>query len=85
MDKTSEIYGRYHRGDICHSRHKYHVCVTNTIINIINNIITQNTVGVTAREATAKPPWRAIMTSKAVSRNLMKIILMSMIVTLKYE
>merc|ERR1719229_1187069 len=26
----------------------------------------QNTVGVTAREATAKPPWRAMMTSKAV-------------------
>ena len=26
----------------------------------------QNTVGVTAREATCKPPWRAMMTSKAV-------------------
>ena len=54
-----------------YGRHQYHHQCRHIIIF-------QNTVGVTAREATAKPPWRAMMTSKAVSRNFMKIIIMSM-------
>ena len=42
-----------------YGRHQYHHQCRHIIIF-------QNTVGVTAREATAKPPWRAMMTSKAV-------------------
>ena len=54
-----------------YGRHQYHHQCRHIIIF-------QNTVGVTAREATAKPPWRAMMTSKAVSKIFMKVIFMIM-------
>ena len=78
MDKTSEIYGRYHRGDICHSRHKYHVCVTNTIINVVISLFFRiRSASLPERQLQSHHGvlwWRA----KRSVKNFMKIIFMSM-------